>query len=299
MFIMDGVECIKGRLSRRAGSGSGKLTTAMVVVGLTAIACAAGCLGQTPDDAHPIRHVPSPERIIRILRQGSLAEKRELAGALQLMEPPEWLWGDGENFCTSFESVKLNYVVLEKPGPQAVIHVVPTICYGTEFVVVLQREAENEWKLVRTIPLDTQIWTARISFPALVQPDEREIMIHDYTAERGTGMWQKDLVIWKLLQDRLEVVFDEVESLSFYVATGRMEEETGNTEQSQESVFTIEPADLGQSGYKDIIEKQTVKDHKTTIVRWKGFAWRPSLQRFQGNPTYRDSTERTRAKSSR
>lgn len=236
--------------------------------------------------SHATGDVPSPERIVHILRQGSESDRGELAKALELMIPPETTQGDGHQFCTSFDSVKSNYVVLKKPGSQAVIHVVPTLyCEEFQFIVVIERETGNTWRLVRTIPLFTKYNVPQISFPALVDADEHEIMIHNETVDYGTGIFQKDLVIWKYIDGGLQVVFDEVESLTFAVPTGIRERP--NTDQAQKSVFTVVAAEPQEGGYKDILEKQTVRDHGTTIVRWRAFGWTPWLQRFQGVSTSR------------
>jgi hypothetical protein len=93
------------------------------------------------------------------------------------------------------------------------------------------------------------------------------------------------MTIYKLFQSRLEVVFDEPDHVVLAVPSN--DNPQGNTDQRQESEYTIVSPEEGPSATssKQILQKQVINEHNTTIVRWWLYAWVPEIRRFQGYPT--------------
>ena len=228
--------------------------------------------------------LPAPEAIVRVLRNGPEQEKKRMAELLSFRVPRYARVGAPQVPCSDFDSIDSQSVTLQLPGPQVVLHAVGQFGCQYDFLAILQLEATG-WTHLGTIPLLSKYRSPKVRFISLVSSAEKDIVVNDNTVDYGTGIFQRDMTVWALVGSRLEIVFDEIENLTFAVGV-RKNGEFGNTQQSQHSLFTFVPAE-GQDapGYRDILEKQVLSDHETTLTRWRLFVWRPEFGRFVGIPT--------------
>jgi len=207
-----------------------------------------------------------------------------MAGLLSFRVPPRTRVGGSQVLCPDFDSIDSEYVTLQQPGPQVVLHASGLSGCQYDFLAILQLEATG-WIRLGTIPLWSKYRSPKVRFISLISAAKKDIVVNDNTVDYGTGIFQTDMTIWSLVGSRLEVVFDEIENLTFAVGVEK-NGKFGNTQQSQCSSFTFVPVE-GQegAGYRDILEKQVLSDHETTLARWRVFVWRPELGRFVGIPT--------------
>jgi hypothetical protein len=226
----------------------------------------------------------SPDEIVRGLRSGTDTDKKHLAELLDIKVPRWTRVGATEDIlCLVYQSVGVDYVVLQKPGPQAVLQIDASgSCWHT-YLVVLEKIEGGSWMHVQTLPLFGKNRKLEFTFPSLINAHEHEIVAKKYAVDSGTGIFQTNMIIIKLVGNRLEVVFNEPEIVVFAIPTTRGEE-PASTDQEQESEFSFVPGGEDSTSLKQILEKQVIRDHDTTIVRWRIFHWAPELRRFQPVP---------------
>ncbi len=119
-----------------------------------------------------------------------------------------------------------------------------------------------------------------VSFAELVQPGISEIVVHRETTHDSGNALQENFVILKLLHDRLVPVLDTVERYDL-VMPNVPENDADNVEQTQQSTFTVRKADSpGGSGIR-ILEKEVLKEKKTSLTLYRSWNWDPELERFR------------------
>jgi len=241
----------------------------------------------SPDTIQKPAQLPSPEQIAHVLQNSGNGQKQELIRELKLVIP-KWSFvkATADHVCTSIDEVKLDLVTLQHPGTQAVLQV--SGCRYV-FLVVLRYSSKGGWNHVATVPLDDQYGQSkRISFPELISVGNHEIVAHRVSTLRGTGMWQYNMSIFKLFDDRLELIFDEPEEVNYSVPD-LADRRTQNTQQRQESVFAIRDLAqdyMGPRALKYVVERQVIRDHDSEIVRGFSFTWDPSVRRFRSAPSF-------------
>lgn len=229
---------------------------------------------------HPVRAASwTPRHVEALLLQGTIQQRTTLAVALHLMIPKAARAGATADLpCDDFDSVKVQPVPLRPPGRQVVLTVASSMC-GYTYVVVLAEMRPGTWHDVRTIPLLSKYTVPQISFHALVTGGTQEIIVHNQDVDDGTGIQQRDFVVWKLLPGGLQVVLDEPARTRLAIPQGR----SGNTNQSEQGTFIFKRV-LPSSqhvGLERLLEKQTIRDHGTRITRWWRYRWSALINRFQ------------------
>lgn len=225
--------------------------------------------------------LPPPFRVREILLRGTASERSSLVKSLRLVLPSWMRGGRIELPCLEYQSVELHSVVLEPPNEQAVLMAKPEDCEA-EFLIVMDQETPNHWVHRSSLPLFAKYSPPQVSFVQLVNKNEHEIMVRNHTVDYGTGILQKNLTIFKFVDQKLRVIFDQPERLVFAIPTTR-NGKPDNTDQAQESSFWF--VDSSGTGIRQIVEKQVIRDHKLTILRWRIFSWSSELQVFQGSST--------------
>jgi hypothetical protein len=231
----------------------------------------------------------SPEEIARILGNGDQEAVARVAEANELVIPKEESNGAKANVpCQSFQSVRLRTVVLNEPGPQQVIEARSDSCEYF-YLVVLERSYKGEWKRIATLPIRFHARDVRITYEALLGTRENQILVHGYTAGWGTGIWEYDFLVLRYVKGRFQVVLDVPEEVN--LSEPEAKEPHGNTQQGQQSEFTIEDPKTdpdvvshGTATSKMIVEKQIITKHEVKVVRWRAYFWDEGLGFFSGMP---------------
>ena len=228
--------------------------------------------------------LPTPKEIVAILQSGDGTAKELIAKRLGFAENRgELISADLE-----FDSITLNHVVLETPGPHVVIHATCTSCWRG-YIAVLEPSGNDRWRHLDTVVVGGKHRKPKVSVRNIVGAAESEIVIQENEVFTGTGMWQYNLSILKLHAGRLEAIFDEPEEVNFAVPfTG--DKGFYNTEQTQKSEFLFSTPSDGNSHPLLIYEKQIIKVHDQAVSRWRVFYWDANLCRYVHNPIARPDT---------
>jgi len=227
---------------------------------------------------------PSLEDIRVRLLNGTEAERSTLATTLRLVIPKWTRWKvDREIPCKTFDSVRISYVTLRPPNSQAVLQIYSSACVYTYLAVFEQRPA-GQWDYVDTVPLWSKNGEPRITFESLIDIGAKELIASGCTADYGTGISQTNLIILKLFQTGLQVIFDEPEHVHYSIpaSSGTFR----GIDQSQDSAFEFTIADVKEPSASviQILERQLVRNHNVTITRSWLYVWLPELRIFQSVP---------------
>ena len=226
--------------------------------------------------------ITSPESLAQSLLRGSVAERNQAAKALALMMPT-WTATASMRLvpCTEFTAVRTSAASLRLGNPGQVILEVTADPCDLEYLVLLERQKPSSWRHLGTIPLSIHYGhTPEVTLQELIKPKEQEIVVRHLLTDWGTGFWQEDMVVLKLIGARLMPIFDEVETLRFEVpVNGNVG--IANTEQEENSEFVIVDAKAGAPSPKQITQRQIIRDHGTQIVRGFVFYWSPELHKYR------------------
>jgi hypothetical protein len=83
-----------------------------------------------------------------------------------------------------------------------------------------------------------------------------------------------------LLHNRLVPVLDTVERYKL-VMPNRPENDADNVEQSQQSTFIVVKAGVNAGPPVRILEKEALKEKKTSLTLYRYWIWDPELERFR------------------
>jgi hypothetical protein len=148
------------------------------------------------------------------------------------------------------------------------------------FFVVLELEPNGSWRLVDTVEIPAKYRSPSLSVESLVTRGESEIVVRDAETDTGTGILQRNLIVWKLLDGHLRVILDEPIQSRFAIPKGDGSDD--NTDQDEQSTFTIQDKspEVG-FGMKQIFQRQTIRDHDRSIQRAWVWTWDPDTRTFR------------------
>ena len=174
---------------------------------------------------------------------------------------------------------------LLQPGTQAILDIHSQACEYT-YLAIFDRTSNENWRYVDTMQIWSKLSDPKITLESLVEEGSKEIVASGCTVDSGTGVSQKDLVIFKLFERGLQVVFKEPELVVQRIGTGS--KVSPQVDQSQNSEFKFAHPDEGEpkTSVRQIVEKQILKDHSLTIIRWRLYVWKPEIRGFEGIPTF-------------
>jgi len=147
------------------------------------------------------------------------------------------------------------------------------------YVTILEQRPDQSWRLINTYPLDTYGLATTITFPALIRPDEHQIMISHRPLGHGSNYWHYDTLVVRIYEGRPEIVFDEVEELHFDFPEGR-----SSAAQQESAHFYVIPGDDDSQSRSEILEEQVIQQHTQTVRRWRLFSWDSVDGRFWPQP---------------
>ena len=140
--------------------------------------------------------------------------------------------------------------------------------------LLLFRKTSRGWSIVQTIYLRAFYGEQPIvTFPELFKPGEHEILVRGEIVDKGTGMVQRNIGIYKWIRGRVELVFDDPEMIHFEVPT-----ETALFQLDQKSTFTFShPGTPGVS----VDEVQVITEGTVSLTRFRGCTWSDEASRFR------------------
>lgn len=141
-------------------------------------------------------------------------------------------------------------------------------------LLLLSRKSRGRWQYADSIPFPFGNHDLiAVALQKLIDPNDDDIVIHGDTVAFGTGIYQADFLVLRVLNRKLRVVLDTVEKGSVYPPLGH------GTAVQQQSSFSITPTTGRDPG--SITERMdlNVGGKKVTVER--DFYWQKDLGIFE------------------
>jgi len=203
--------------------------------------------------------IPPPEKLVELLKQPCSEKNAPLYRALDLG-------------CSPYATVAFTRAHLERGSDNTVITI-----YDSDSVSLVVLELKNgAWNHVDTRFLESKYDEPEFSLLSLVEPDTQEIAVSQETLIRGSGVLENHQVIYKVLNGKLRLVFDERAK----ALLKGWETETDFEEQSE---FRYEAAKKDEVG--TIFQRATYRNHSQRTVVFRCYAWDEETERFRQMPS--------------
>jgi hypothetical protein len=227
--------------------------------------------------AQPVQ-TPSPQELAQTLRSGTAVQRNDLARELGILAPSN---GAAKSTapCVDFSHVEERKATL-RAGDENVLLLADSTACDSLYLIVFDKAPKSEWRHVQTVRLTARRQRPEVSFVELVQPGVSEVVIHHGTTRDGGAVMQEDLLVLKMLQDRMETVLLTTEHSEITLAN-RQAGESDNLQQKQVSTFELLKPAPNSAATNRLLEKQVITDNKTTITRYRVWTWDPELERFR------------------
>jgi hypothetical protein len=173
--------------------------------------------------------------------------------------------------CDDFDTVSVDYVRLSKNGQQAVINAIANTACQQEYLIIFDKVG-NSWRFLTTLLIPLKYNIPKLSYKSLVDANENEIVITGFEADTGSGIYQSNLLIWKLVDTELKLIFDEPLKIHFALPGD------GKFDQKELSKFSFVKS--RESGNYAILQEQVISTYKSSIARWRIYYWNAPFARF-------------------
>jgi hypothetical protein len=181
-----------------------------------------------------------------------------------------------QSLCTDFDKVESQPAKLLK-GVQGVIVAVPSKMCQTLFLVPLLK-VEDHWEAIAPIAVIGHYHTPTFEVRELIAPGEQEVIVRDHDVDWGTGIQQWNMTIYKLVGDRMQIVFDEPEYLHFFAPPRANSDKVGDQYQRSRYTFTHEE---NTEGVLSILETRTETFGSRKMTVYRSYVWEPSAGIFR------------------
>ena len=144
-----------------------------------------------------------------------------------------------------------------------------------KFVVMFESGIDSSL-FVGTIPLWQQFSTPSYHVEALFPNGVPGILVSGLTVDEGTGFNQQNMQIFRIIDNKLRIVFDEPERMRTAIPF-KSRCCPVQWKDSQTSTFSV---DHQQDGSTFILEKRAITVNGQTVTQYKSYGWRDRLQIF-------------------
>jgi hypothetical protein len=244
-------------------------------------------IGQHGDHA-AANSYPSTEDLVRRLESKDASVRKNVVDSLGIVD-----WTLSKPCYEEFDKVEVKQVALVKDRESAILIVKSYACQSLSIIPVINER--DKWVAYRVITLWAKFDYPTIRIDSLVNVGEQEIIASKVLVDEGTGLYQENMTIFKFQRGKLEVVFDQPESLS----VGTMIHEKDNPTRFNDietSVFKFSKFPGGSGGMwgemyieetrNIMVEKESgivgnEYHTKKSVKVYRRFDWDPQLEIFR------------------
>ena len=119
--------------------------------------------------------------------------------------------------CTDFDEVESKSVQLVQGVESRLLEIHSQVCEAIFLVPMVQ--LEQRWITIPPITLWTKYSTPSYKLDNLIKTNEKEIIVSNITVDAGTGILQRNLMIYRVSEKGIRIVFDRPESIHYSVPT--------------------------------------------------------------------------------
>jgi hypothetical protein len=224
-----------------------------------------------------------PDEVAHTLQNGTAVERNNLATELGIFAPnPSKPGTDSNSPCVNFHHIDSRPIALRSGAENVVLLADSSEC-DSIYILVFDKAPKSEWRHVQTVRLPANAQRPEVSFVELIQPGVSEILVHKETTRESGSAQQQDIVVLKLVGDRVEVVMDATER-SEITLTNRTPSEDDNLTQTQTSTFNLLKSPPNSAATYRLLEKEVITDNNTVVTRYRVWTWDPEIERFRPVP---------------
>jgi hypothetical protein len=224
-----------------------------------------------------------PGDVAQTLRSGTGVERNDLANELGILAPnPSGSGTKSNSPCVDFSHVEEHSATLRAGSENALLLADSSTC-DSLYLIVFDRAPKSEWRHVQTVRLASRTQRPEVRFVELVQPGVSELMVQHSTTRDSGNVMQQDVLVLKMLHDRMEAVLDTTESSQITLASPSPDV-TDNLQQTENSTFELLKSAANSAATYRLLEKEVITDNKTTITRYVVWTWDPDIERFRPAP---------------
>jgi hypothetical protein len=162
---------------------------------------------------------------------------------------------------------RLDVVEMQSGERYAVLQAFDDQLCDTRTVMIFS-SVDGKWRHLDTIKLSTlRLDQPLVAFRDVTGSGARDIVVQGLPVDKGTGILQKNVRIYRVLRAKATVIFDEPEYVHFDVRTHR-----SHYSVDQESVFELDTT---------IHERQTLKINGASVTRYKECNWDSNTERIR------------------
>lgn len=224
-----------------------------------------------------------PGQVADTLRNGTTTQRSDLATELGIYAPNPSDGATTSNApCVDFSHVE-EHSGSFRSGAEDVLLLADSSACDSLYLLVFDKAPKSEWRHVQTVRLAARTQRPEVRFVELIQPGVSELLIHRNTTLDSGNAGQEDVLVLKMLHDRMETVLDTTERSDITLAN-RTPGETDIQQQKQTSTFELLKSTPNSPAQYRLLEKEVITDNKTTIRRFRVWTWDPDLERFRPAP---------------
>jgi len=227
----------------------------------------------------------STEDLVRRLESKDASIRKNVVDSLGIVD-----WTLSKPCYEEFDKVEAKPASLAKDKESAILVVNSESCQ-TLFIIPVIKE-RNAWIAYKAISLWAKFAYPTIRIDSLVNAGEQEIIASNVMADEGSGLLQMNMTIFKFQRGRLEVVFDQPESLTVDIHT--LEKGVPIIFNDEEtSVFKFSKCSGCADALQFIEETRNIKVEresdtadktfhtKRSVKVYRSFEWDPQLEIFR------------------
>jgi hypothetical protein len=235
-------------------------------------------IGQHGDHAAANSYA-STKDLVRRIESKDASIRKSVVDSLGIVD-----WTLSKPCYEEFNKVEVKQAALVKDRESAILVVESYACQSLYLIPVIKEQ--EAWVAYKVINLWAKFTYPTIRIDSLVNAGEQEIIASKVMVDEGTGLLQENMTIFKFQNGRLEVVFDQPESLT--VGTHTIEKDaTIESYDEETSVFKFSKCAGCTDGLQSIEETRNIKVERESGTTGKAFHTKRSVKvhrRFDWDP---------------
>lgn len=252
-----------------------KVALASVAIGfLFCFATIVDLAQSAPSSTLRLSEYSSPEALAQRLSSDDDDVRIKAATSVGLADPIN------KAICDRFEDVQIHPISVRKGVDSRLISIKASSACQSMFLVPMLNQGDS-WIALNPIRLLAHYDDPSWRLEGLVAAGEQEIVVSNQTVDWGTGHQQRNMTIYKVIENETRMIFDAPESIVTDVPRAGMGPRWENGfEEVQNSKFEF-VHDANTFGLVLIHETRKESVQKRKFTAYRDYVWEPSIDAFR------------------
>jgi hypothetical protein len=220
------------------------------------------------------RSFSSPDEILTRLNSREEDIRKRIAASIGLIVP------NTNVLCYDFDGVDSAPAEFITGVHSKLVVVRSQSCQSVSLIPISQKG--TEWIALKPIVLWSKFSEPSYRLDELISSGEQQIVVSNLTVDEGTGILERDLMIYKISLDGDDLVFDQPEIVHFTAPHGN-----STFQDNERSTFEFRKNGEGVygTGMIYINEKREITVGGKSLTLYRSYTWNRTLGRFRGVAT--------------